>query len=75
VRQRLRLGAAAPELITAYRDGALALDQPTAFCVNADVERQRQVFEQMGARGFLSTWGCHKADPPGGGRTAAMRSS
>ena len=48
VRQRLRLGAAAPELMTAYREGALALDQLMAFCVSEDVERQRQVFEQMG---------------------------
>jgi len=48
VRQRLRLGAAAPELMTAYRDGALALDQLMAFCVSADQDRQRQVFEQMG---------------------------
>ncbi|MGV3579949.1 ParB/RepB/Spo0J family partition protein [Brevundimonas sp.] len=48
VRQRLRLGAAAPELMTAYRDGALALDQLMAFCVSADQDRQRQVFEQLG---------------------------
>lgn|GEM_PF-3576010 len=48
VRQRLRLAAAAPELMTAYRDGALALDQLMAFCVSEDVERQRQVFAQMG---------------------------
>ena len=47
VRQRLRLGAAAPELMTAYREGGLALDQLMAFCVSDDVERQRQVFEQM----------------------------
>ncbi|MBX3477296.1 MAG: ParB/RepB/Spo0J family partition protein [Brevundimonas sp.] len=48
VRQRLRLGAAAPELMTAYRDGTLALDQLMAFCVSEDQERQRQVFEQCG---------------------------
>jgi len=48
VRQRLRLGAAAPELMTAYRDGTLALDQLMAFCVSEDIERQRQVFESMG---------------------------
>jgi ParB family chromosome partitioning protein len=48
VRQRLRLGAAAPELIAAYREGALALDQLMAFCVSADQDRQRQVFEQIG---------------------------
>ena len=48
VRQRLRPGAAAPELMPAYRDGALALDQLTAFCVSEDRERQRQVLEQIG---------------------------
>ncbi|MBD3834072.1 MAG: ParB/RepB/Spo0J family partition protein [Brevundimonas sp.] len=48
VRQRLRLGAAAPELMAAYRGGTLTLDQLMAFCVNADQDRQRQVFEQMG---------------------------
>jgi ParB family chromosome partitioning protein len=48
VRQRLRLGAAAPELMEAYRGGTLTLDQLMAFCVSADQDRQRQVFEQMG---------------------------
>lgn len=48
VRQRLRLGAAAPELMAAYRGGTLTLDQLMAFCVSADQDRQRQVFEQMG---------------------------
>ena len=48
VRQRLRLGAAAPELMAAYREGTLALDQLTAFCVSEDRDRQRQVLEQIG---------------------------
>ena len=48
VRQRLRLGAAAPELMAAYREGELALDQLTAFCVSEDQYRQRQVLEQVG---------------------------
>ncbi|MDO9607100.1 MAG: ParB/RepB/Spo0J family partition protein, partial [Brevundimonas sp.] len=48
VRQRLRLGSAAPELMAAYREGALALDQLTAFCVSEDRDRQRQVLEQIG---------------------------
>lgn len=48
VRQRLRLGAAAPELMTAYRDGTLTLDLLTAFCVSEDQDRQRQVLAQMG---------------------------
>ena len=48
VRQRLRLGAAAAELMAAYREGALALDQLMAFCVSDDQDRQRQVLEQIG---------------------------
>lgn len=48
VRQRLRLGAAAPELMAAYREGTLALDQLMAFCVSGDRDRQRQVLEQIG---------------------------
>jgi len=48
VRQRLRLGAAVPEMMEAYRGGTLTLDQLMAFCVSADQDRQRQVFDQMG---------------------------
>ena len=48
VRQRLRLGSAAPELMAAYREGTLALDQLTAFCVSEDRDRQRQVLAQIG---------------------------
>lgn len=48
VRQRLRLGAAAPDLIAAYRGGGVTLDQLMAFCVSEDHERQRQVLDQIG---------------------------
>ncbi|MBN9464065.1 ParB/RepB/Spo0J family partition protein [Brevundimonas sp.] len=48
VRQRLRLAAAAPQLMTAYREERLALDQLTAFCISEDQERQRQVLDQIG---------------------------
>ena len=48
VRQRLRLGAATPELMAAYREGTLTLDLLAAFCVSEDQDRQRQVLEQMG---------------------------
>ena len=48
VRQRLRLGAAAPELMAAYREGTVTLDLLTAFCVSEDQDRQRQVLQQMG---------------------------
>jgi ParB family chromosome partitioning protein len=45
VRQRLRLAAVAPDLITRYRDEELTLDQLMAFAVCEDHDRQRQVFE------------------------------
>ncbi len=48
VRQRLRLGAVAPDLIAAYRSGGVTLDQLMAFAVSEDHERQRQVFDQIG---------------------------
>lgn len=48
VRQRLRLGAAAPELMAAYRAASLTLDQLMAFCVSEDRERQLQILEQVG---------------------------
>ena len=48
VRQRLRLGAVAPDLIAAYRGGGVTLDQLMAFAVSEDHERQRQVFDQIG---------------------------
>ncbi|WP_343699741.1 ParB/RepB/Spo0J family partition protein [Caulobacter sp.] len=47
VRQRLRLGAVAPSLLDLYREGVLTLDQVTAFAVNPDVARQKQVFDQL----------------------------
>jgi ParB family chromosome partitioning protein len=48
VRQRMRLGAVAPELIAAYRAGKVSLDQLMAFGVSDDHARQRQVYEQTG---------------------------
>ena len=43
MRQRLRLGAVSPKLMTAYRDDALTLDQLMAFALSEDDERQEQV--------------------------------
>ena len=45
VRQRLRLAAVAPVLLTRLREGLLTLDQLMAFAVSEDHERQLQVFE------------------------------
>jgi ParB family chromosome partitioning protein len=47
VRQRLRLGAVAPNLLDVYRAGDLTLDQLMAFAVSEDHARQRQVFETL----------------------------
>ena len=47
VRQRLRLGAVSPRLLSIYRDGGLTLDQLMAFAVCEDHERQEQVYEQL----------------------------
>jgi ParB-like chromosome segregation protein Spo0J len=44
VRQRLRLGAVAPDLLDVYRAGDLTLDQLMAFAISEDHARQRQVF-------------------------------
>ncbi|MGA0606582.1 ParB/RepB/Spo0J family partition protein [Phenylobacterium sp. VNQ135] len=47
VRQRLRLGAVSPRLLSIYREGGLTLDQLMAFAVSEDHERQEQVYEQL----------------------------
>jgi ParB family chromosome partitioning protein len=48
VRQRLRLGAASPLLMEAYRGGTITLDQLMAYCLTDDPERQAQVFANLG---------------------------
>lgn len=50
VRQRLRLGAASPDLLAAYRDKTLTLDQLMAYCLTDDPARQAQVFDVLGGR-------------------------
>ena len=49
VRQRLRLGAASPVLMAAYRAEEITLEQLTAYCLTDDPARQEQVFGQFGA--------------------------
>ena len=48
VRQRLRLGAVSPVLMTLYRAGDLTLDQMMAYAVSDDHARQEQVLDQLG---------------------------
>jgi ParB family chromosome partitioning protein len=47
VRQRLRLAAASPNLIAAYRAGDMTLDQLMAFTVATDTERQDEVWASL----------------------------
>lgn len=47
VQQRLRLGAASPKILAAYRRGVLGLDQVMAFCLTDDHARQEEVFERL----------------------------
>ena len=47
VKQRLRLGNLAPELLEAYRAGDINLDAVTAFTLGADHDRQLAVWNQL----------------------------
>lgn len=47
VRQRLRLAAASPAILQAYRDEAIDLEQLMAFCVTDDHARQESVWERI----------------------------
>jgi len=47
VKQRLRLASVSPRLLDVYADDGMTLDQLMAFTVNADPERQEQVFERL----------------------------
>ncbi|MCP3477641.1 ParB N-terminal domain-containing protein [Bradyrhizobium sp. CCGUVB1N3] len=48
VKQRLKLGAVSPALLTLYREGAMNLDQLTAFTITDDHARQEQVWAELG---------------------------
>lgn len=47
VKQRLRLASVSPKLLDVYAEDGMTLDQLMAFTVNADHERQEQVFERL----------------------------
>lgn len=47
VQQRLRLGAASPKILAAYRKGVLTLEQVMAFCLTDDHARQEEVFSSL----------------------------
>ena len=55
VEQRLRLGNAAPELLDAYRAGAIDLETLKGFAVTTDHRRQTAVWEQVSSQGYRPT--------------------
>ena len=54
VRQRLRLGKLAPELLDAYRAGAIDLETVTAFTLGAGHDVQRTVWAQVKDHSYIS---------------------
>ena len=54
VKQRLRLGKLAPELLDAYRDGAISLEIMMAFTLGADHAAQLAVWHQVKDQHYLS---------------------
>ena len=54
VRQRLRLGKLAPELLDAFRAGDINLDTVTAFTLGADHAAQLAVWNQLKGQSYIS---------------------
>jgi ParB family transcriptional regulator, chromosome partitioning protein len=54
VKQRLRLGKLAPELLDAYRDGSVSLEIIMAFTLGADHTAQLAVWHQVKDQHYLS---------------------
>jgi ParB family transcriptional regulator, chromosome partitioning protein len=53
VKQRLRLGKLAPELLDAYRDGAVSLEIIMAFTLGANHAAQLAVWHQVKANSYI----------------------
>ena len=56
VRQRLRLGKLAPELLDAYRAGTISLDTVTAFTLGDDHAAQRAVWNQLKDNSYIQPY-------------------
>ncbi|MFZ3237475.1 MAG: ParB N-terminal domain-containing protein [Stellaceae bacterium] len=56
VRQRLRLGKLAPELLDAYRNGDISLDVVTAFTLGADHQTQLAVWHQVKDQSYIAPY-------------------
>jgi ParB family transcriptional regulator, chromosome partitioning protein len=55
VKQRLRLGKLPPELLDAFRAGAIALETVTAFTLGADHAAQLAVWNQLKGQSYISS--------------------
>jgi ParB family chromosome partitioning protein len=56
VKQRLRLGKLAPELLDAYRNGDISLDTVTAFTLGADHAAQLAVWNQLKSNSYIQAY-------------------
>src|SRR6201987_1334510 len=56
VKQRLRLGKLAPELLEAYRAGDISLDVVTAFTLGADHHAQLAVWNQLKDNSYIQAY-------------------
>jgi len=56
VRQRLRLGKLAPELLDAYRAGEINLEAVTAFTLGADHKAQLAVWNQLKDNNYIQAY-------------------
>jgi ParB family chromosome partitioning protein len=56
VRQRLRLGKLAPELLDAYRAGQISLELATAFTLGADHTAQLAVWDQVKHQSYIQPY-------------------
>jgi ParB family transcriptional regulator, chromosome partitioning protein len=56
VKQRLRLGKLAPELLDAYRNGDISLDVVTAFTLGADHQAQLAVWNQLKDHSYIQPY-------------------
>jgi ParB family transcriptional regulator, chromosome partitioning protein len=56
VRQRLRLGKLAPELLNAFRDGDISLEVVTAFTLGVDHAAQLAVWHQVKGNSYIQSY-------------------
>lgn len=73
VKQRLRLASVSPKLLDVYAEDGMTLDQLMAFTVNADHQRQEQVFERLCQSPDKQPWAIRRWLTEGAVRAADKR--